>query len=68
MREGDQFMLRFDYLVGEAMSQIPAGATIHAAVLEMTSAASNASGDGGTFHTMLTDGPIRIPGIRWWTV
>jgi hypothetical protein len=49
-----QFLLRFDYLIGEAMSQVPAGATIHAAVLETASVASNSVGDGGTFHTMLT--------------
>jgi hypothetical protein len=49
-----QFLLRFDDIIGNGVSQVPFGATIHAAVLTLASVDSSAQGDGGSFHTMLT--------------
>ena len=48
-----QFLLRFDDLTGNGLSQIPAGSTIHAAVLTLAGVDADAMGDGGTFHAML---------------
>ncbi len=50
-----QVLLRFDDIIGGVTGQIPAGALIHAAYLDLASTQSNAEGDGGTFHRMLTD-------------
>ncbi len=48
-----QFLLRFEDIIGNGASQIPAGATIVAAVLDLATIGGDATGDGGTFHTML---------------
>ncbi len=51
----NQVLIRFDDIIGGTLGQIPAGATIISAQLRLASLASNAPGDGGTFHAMLTD-------------
>ncbi len=48
-----QVLIRFDNLVGSSAGQVPPGATIHAAVLELTSITSDSQGDGGQFHALL---------------
>jgi hypothetical protein len=49
----EQVLLRFDNIIGSDTNQVPAGATIHAAILDLGSTIGNAMGDGGTFHAML---------------
>lgn len=49
----EQVLLRFDNIIGSEPNQIPAGARIHAAILDLASTIGNAMGDGGTFHAML---------------
>jgi hypothetical protein len=48
-----QALLRFDDIIGGGTNQIPPGALIHAAVLELSSFGSDAMGDGGRFHPVL---------------
>ncbi len=50
----NQILLRFEDIIGNGLAQIPPGAVIHAAVLDLASIGSNATGDGGSFNTMLT--------------
>ncbi len=50
-----QVLLRFDSIIGGLAGQIPAGALIHAAYVDLASTQSNAEGDGGTFHRMSVD-------------
>jgi hypothetical protein len=49
----EQVLLRFDNIIGSEPNQIPAGARIHAAMLDLSSTIGSAMGDGGTFHAML---------------
>jgi hypothetical protein len=51
----DQVLVRFDNIIGGAAGQIPANATIHAAMLDVASMANNAQGAGGQFFSMLSD-------------
>jgi hypothetical protein len=48
-----QVLIRFDNIIGSSAGQVPPGATIHAAVLELTSITSDSQGDGGEFHALL---------------
>jgi hypothetical protein len=49
----DQVLIRFDDIIGSITNQIPPGAQVHAAMLDLASVAGSAMGDGGTFHAML---------------
>ncbi|MEZ6015641.1 MAG: DNRLRE domain-containing protein [Planctomycetota bacterium] len=50
----EQGLLAFDGLIGAGAQQVPAGATIHRAVLTLTTEGAAAdSGSGGTLHRML---------------
>jgi hypothetical protein len=49
----EQVLLRFENIIGSGTNQIPAGARIHAAMLDLASTIGNAMGDGGKFHAML---------------
>ncbi|MCL4207829.1 MAG: DNRLRE domain-containing protein [Pirellulaceae bacterium] len=51
----NQGLIRFDDLIGSGPGQIPAGSTIHAAVLTLAGTIPDAPGNGGTFHAMLQD-------------
>ena len=46
----NQVLIRFDNIIGSGAGQVPAGATIHAAILELTSINADAQGAGGQFH------------------
>jgi hypothetical protein len=47
-------LLKFEDIIGNALSQVPAGATVYAATLTLPATSSdNAPGNGGTFHRML---------------
>jgi len=48
-----QFLLRFDNIVGTGSNQIPPGATIQSAVVDLASVSPDAMGDGGRFYAML---------------
>lgn len=48
-----QALLWFQDIIGSGTNQVPPGALIHAAVLELFSTGSDAMGDGGTFHAIL---------------
>ena len=48
-----EVLMRFDNIFGTATNQIPAGSTIHAAVLELASLMKDAMGDGGSFFCLL---------------
>jgi hypothetical protein len=49
----EQILLRFDNLIGVGANQIPAGARVEAAVLDLASVVANAPGAGGNFHALL---------------
>lgn len=51
--DNEQVLLRFDNLFGAGSNQIPAGAQINAAVLDVASTGNNAMGAGGKFHVLL---------------
>jgi hypothetical protein len=46
-------LIRFDNIIGLGADQVPPGATIHAAILEVTSINADAQGAGGQFHRLL---------------
>jgi hypothetical protein len=46
-------LVRFDNIVGLGADQVPPGATIHAAILELTSINADAQGAGAQFHRLL---------------
>ncbi len=48
-----QVLIRFDNIIGVAADQVPARATIHAAILDLTSIQADSQGAGGLFHTLL---------------
>jgi hypothetical protein len=50
----DQVLIRFDNIIGSNPGQIPAGAQIHAAALDLATISDNGQGNGGQFFTMLT--------------
>jgi len=49
----EQVLLRFDNIVGGGSTQIPAGARIDAAILDLSSVTGNATGNGGSLHALL---------------
>ena len=49
----EQVFIRFDNFVGTTPGQVPPGAIIHAAALDLASTIGNAPGDGGRIHRML---------------
>ncbi len=51
--DNEQVLMRFDNIIGAGAGQIPAGAEVEAAVLDLASTGGNAMGNGGTFHQML---------------
>jgi len=51
--DNEHVLIRFDNIMGSSASQVPAGATVHAAELDLGATIGNAMGDGGTFHAML---------------
>lgn len=46
-------LIRFDNIIGSGAGQVPAGARINAAILELTSINADAQGAGGQFHAVL---------------
>ena len=50
----DQVLIRFDQIIGTETNQVPAGARIDAAVIDLASVVGNAAGDGGRFFAMLS--------------
>ena len=50
-----QVLLRFDDIVGNDPGQIPADATVHAAVLQLGSTVNDAPGAGGQFFAMFNE-------------
>ncbi len=50
--DNDQLLFRFDNIVGSATNQIPAGATIHAAMFDVANVGGQAMGDGGQFFAL----------------
>ncbi len=51
--DNDQLLFRFDNIVGTATNQVPFGSTVHAAMFDVGSVASQANGDGGQFFRVL---------------
>ncbi len=49
----EHVLLRFGDVVGSGPNQVPLGATIHAAMLDLAALFSNSPGHGGHFHAML---------------
>ena len=49
----EQVLVRFDNLLGSGSNQVPVGAQIDAAVLDLASMTANAMGDGGQFYTLM---------------
>lgn len=61
-----QVLMRFENIVGSATNQIPAGATIHAAVLDFSSLINNAMGDGGAFYALTKPWDDTTSTWNWW--
>ncbi|WP_158222642.1 choice-of-anchor I family protein [Rhodopirellula sp. MGV] len=68
-------LIRFDDIIGDAASQIPAGAKVISARLRTASIANNSQGDGARFYPMLTswqetdtynslDGGVSLDGVE----
>ena len=53
LEDNEQAFMRFDNIVGTGASQIPPGAKIHAAILDLNSIVGNGPGDGATINRML---------------
>ena len=51
--DNEQVLLRFDNIIGSGPNQIPTGATIYAAVLDLTGDIGSSPGNGGQFYAML---------------
>ena len=51
--DNEQVLMRFDDIIGSAAGQIPSGATVSAAVLDLTGDVGNAPGHGGQFYALL---------------
>ena len=49
----EQVFVRFEDIFGSTVGQVPPGAIIHAAVLDLGGTIGNAPGDGGKIHRML---------------
>lgn len=49
----EQILLRFDNILGLATNQVPPGARVEVAVLDLASVVGNASGAGGNIHALL---------------
>ena len=62
-----QVLMRFDSIVGPAATQIPAGATIHAAVLDFASLVNNAMGDGGAFYALTKPWDVATTTWNTWS-
>jgi hypothetical protein len=50
----DQVLIRFDQIFGSSSNQVPAGARVDAAVLDLSSTIGNGMGNGGQFFAMLS--------------
>ena len=48
----NQALVRFDNIIGSGVGQVPAGATIHAAMLEFTGITADAQGAGAQFYPL----------------
>jgi len=53
LEDAEHVLFRFDGIFGPGAGQVPYGAKIQAAVLQLFSRAAAGPGDGGTFHRML---------------
>ena len=53
LEDAEHALFRFDGIFGPGAGQVPYGAKIQAAVLQLFSRAAAGPGDGGTFHRML---------------
>lgn len=53
MLDQDHGLMRFEEIIGAGDSQVPLGATVHAAMLDFTALESNSPGNGFTLHAML---------------
>lgn len=51
--DNEQVLIRFNNIFGNATNQVPYGALIHAAALDMVAIIGAAPGDGGNFHALL---------------
>jgi hypothetical protein len=51
--DNEQVLMRFDNIVGSDPGQIPNGAAVYAAVLDLTGDIGNAPGHGGQFYALL---------------
>jgi hypothetical protein len=51
--DNTQVLFRFDNIIGSSSNQIPAGATVQAAMLDLASVGGQAMGDGGQFFPLL---------------
>lgn len=50
--DGDQILIQFGDIIGNNPGQIPLGARIEAAMLDLATVANDGYGDGGQFHAM----------------
>jgi hypothetical protein len=48
-----QILMRFDNIIGTGAGQIPPGAQVHAAILDLASIRANSQGDGGQIYSLL---------------
>jgi hypothetical protein len=53
MLDQDHGLMRFEDIIGAGDSQVPVGATVHAAMLDFSAQVSNAPGNGFRLHPML---------------
>jgi hypothetical protein len=51
--DNEQVLIKFDNIIADGTNQIPPGAQVHAALLDLASVGNNCMGNGGSFHLML---------------
>jgi len=65
--DNEQSLVRFDNIVGNATNQLPSGAMVHAAVLDLAAIIGNAPGAGGQFHALLQPWQDTTATWDFWT-
>lgn len=53
VNDQEHVLMRFDDIIGTGAGQVPPGATIHAAMLDLSALYGNSPGHGGPIHAML---------------
>jgi hypothetical protein len=65
--DNEHVLMRFDNIVGTDTNQIPPGAQVHAAMLDLAGVTADAMGDGGRFFALLQPWQDTTSTWNFWT-